>query len=112
MRNRTTFREYGSRTARRVLVLNQPDVSVVDRISVILEQDRQWIRTFRLASARLVFQSKIVVNDHAVVQNSDHRLAQFWAAGGKLRSVEGDVVRLPSQWREAHIQVGSLEAVQ
>lgn len=55
-------------------MIDQPDISEANRITVILKQDGQWIRTFGTAAARLVFQFQVVVHDNSVVPNRNASL--------------------------------------
>lgn len=100
------------RAARRGVFIDQPDVAEVDRVAVVLEEDRQRIRSLDRAASRFVLQLQIVVNDDAVVSDCDATLFRSLPIGIKLRCSEVDVVCLPTERRKAYVQVGGLEAVE
>lgn len=77
-------------------MVDQPDVSEMNRIAMILEQDRQGIGAFRRTATSLVFEFEIVLHDHAVVSNGDATLRDSLSGGVELGRREVDVVRLPS----------------
>ena len=96
----------------RVGVFNQPEISIVHRIAVILEMNDEWFGSFRTSPTRFIFQIQLIVHNYSIVADRDASFADFLPARRKLGTVESNVVGLPSKGRKTHIQIRGLESIE
>ena len=83
----------------------------MDGISVVLQQNGKRIGSFNASAARFVFQFQAIVNQDTIVADGDSRLGDALAISRKFGCIKTDVVGLPAQGREGHVEIRGFEFV-
>ena len=94
------------------IVSNHPDVAIVNRVLVVLKQNRHWVWPFGFTVACFVLELQLILDDDAVVQNGDIRFAELFAAGREFCCGKRNVVRLPPERWKAHVDVRGFKPIQ